>query len=289
MDDAREAFERVIELFERNPSAHGTTVTNLPVPYSYVGFVRAIVEANAKLALEVANRGLARFPDNADLWYHAAYAHIGLGDLDSARSYSARARDTKVTGYGLISMQDRSIPEWRAAKLVADIDFEREEARAAYGGYVAVFERVPDIETRIVIAARLVELAPAIGEIDALAGHTLAYLTLKPAAWEVAIQVAQAIAAHRGLQAAYDLLTQIYDQIEAVREHVGIPLAVGSIAEQAGEDAEALRWYEVVAERGHRDPRFWANLGKLLLRLGAHEEAAQALKAAEDLLAGTTE
>ena len=287
MDEAREAFGRVVELFERNPSAYGMTVKNLPVPYSYVGLVRGLVEnEEPRRALEVGNRGLARFPDNPDLWYHTAFAQIAVDDFASARAYAVRARDAHITGYALISMHEASISAWRAAKMVADIDFEQDDARAAYDGYVELLPKITDAEASIVTAARLVELASSLGEIDALAGHTLAYVALKPSAGDVVIQVAQALASHRGLQAAYDLLTEAWVQVEGVREHTDIALSVGNLAEQAGEDAEALRWYEIVAERGNQDARFWATLSQLLVRLGAHDEAAHALRVAEDLVKG---
>lgn len=281
-DDAREAFARVVELFERNPAAYGTTITNLPVPYSYVGLVRALVFTDARQAVEVGNRGLARFPDNADLWFHTAYAHIELGDLEAARTYAVRARDARVGGYGLISMRERAITEWRAAKLVADIDFEREDAAGAYTAYAEIYERLPVAE-HLVTAARLVELAPQVGDLDGLPEHALRYVGLKPSAWEVLIQVAQVLGAQRGLQAAYDVLTQAWERIEGVRVYADIALAIGSIAEQAGEDGEALRWYEAVVELGNEDPRFWVNLGQVLVRLGAHEDAARVLREAERL------
>ncbi len=282
--DARDAFRRVADLFERNPSAYGTAVSNIPVPYSYVGLVRTQLDlGDARGALAAARRGLARYPDNPDLWYHGAFAQLAAGDRAGARDAAVRASRAKIGGYALISMHDKSITSWKAAKLVADLDFEAEERRAAYDGYAGLVEAMPEGLEKVVVAARLVELASQLGELDALRAHTLAYVAMKPEAWDVAMQVAQALGGARGLQAAYDLLTQLYDEVEAVRDQVEIPLAIGSIAEQADEPQEALRWYEVVVSMNHRDPRFWANLGQLLVRLGAHDEAAEVLKVAQQL------
>jgi MFS family permease len=43
-----------VDLFERNPSAHSVVVRNLPVPYSYVGVVRGLLDlGRAARAVEV--------------------------------------------------------------------------------------------------------------------------------------------------------------------------------------------------------------------------------------------
>ncbi len=282
-EDARAAFERVVELFARDPGRYGVAVRNVPVPYSYVGLVRLMVNAaDDQAALEVGDRGLALFADNPDLWFHTAFALIGLEDHARARDYLLRARDAKRTGYALISMNDAEIQTWKASKTIADIDFEAGDAAAAYAGYCEVAERVPEAE-QVVLRARLVELASSLGALDALAEHTLRYLSLRPEKIEVALQVARQLGAAQGLQAAYDLLTRLYAEVEAVREDVRLALAIGSVAEQAQEDAEALRWYELVASMDHADPAFWANLAQVLLRQGRQEEALQAAELARKL------
>lgn len=283
---AREAFARVVALFERNPSEYGLTVQQVPVPYSYVGMVRTLVEeGRASEALDYGRRGLARFPDNIDLWYHLAFAHIAVDDRAAARTCLERARSTDRAGYALIAMHDASIPAWRAEKILGDLDFEAGDQAAAFARYHAVFDALPpDGADLVVTCARLVELSVGLGEHAAAAKYTVAYLKLRPTEHPVALDVASALAAGAGLQAAYDLLTRLYEEVEPLRSVVDLSLAVGDIAEQAGADAEALRWYERVAELGSQDPRFWLRLAKLLLRLGQEQPAAEAARVARQLM-----
>ncbi len=284
--EAGACFERVIELFERNPSRYGVGVRNVPVPYSYVGCVRMLVEAQrAAEAVAVGQRGLARFPDNPDLWYHTAHALVRQDDLDEAARYFDRARSVQPSGYGLISMSDRSIKAWRATRMLGDIAFEQGDRPSAHRLYREVWDALPDVlEERVVVAARLVELGSAIEAFDALPEDTLRYIALRPSEVRVAVQVASVLAGQVGLQAAYDLLTTLYGQVEAVRTHVPLLLAVGQIAEQAGEAQEALNWYERVVEAGHDDPRFFLHLAQLLLRNGQRDAAAETFAYARTLM-----
>lgn len=286
--DAGECFERVIELFERNPSRYGVGVRNVPVPYSYVGCVRMLVEAQrAGEAVAVGQRGLARFPDNPDLWYHTGHALVRQDDLDEAARYFDRARSVQPSGYGLISMSDRSIKAWRATRMLGDIAFERGEREAAHRHYREVYDALPDLlEERVVVAARLVELGSALEAFDTLPEDTLRYIALRPSEVKVAVQVAGVLAGRVGLQAAYDLLTTLYTEVEGVRTHVPLLLAVGQIAEQAGEAQEALTWYERVVDAGHDDPRFYLHLAQLLLRSGQRDAAAETFAFARTLMGG---
>ena len=60
-----QGFRRVVELYERNPSDYGVGIRNVPVPYSYVGLVRGLLDSGRpKDGLDIARRGLSRFGDN---------------------------------------------------------------------------------------------------------------------------------------------------------------------------------------------------------------------------------
>ena len=282
-EPARHSFERVVELFERNPSRYGMAIRHVPVPYSYVGLVRGLVLAgDSDQALAVADRGLARWPDIPDLWFHAAFAWLAKGDNIKARPFLERARDVEPRGYNVIGMQDESIKRWRAAKALGDLDFEAEDEPAAYACYRAIFERIPvGDEERVQVAARLVELASNVGDLEALPNWLETYMKLRPDQTDVALQVAWYMLNTAGHQSAYDLLANLYRGVEPLRTQIAIPLAVGQIAEDAGEDAEALNWYQRVIAIGHEDPQFWAGVAKLLLRLGEPRGAADALQLAQ--------
>lgn len=286
---AREAFSEVVRLFERDPGAYPPAVRHMPVPYSYVGLVRALTtEGRSAEAVEVADRALARWPDNVDLWYHSAYAQIGEGRLDFARRNLERAQRMQMTGYNLLSIHDPAIQEWRAQKLIADIDFEQDQQAKAYEGYNGVVDAMPGDgrEEDVVVRARLLELAANLGHFDAVPAHVIRYLTVKPSEVEIAVQVASMLKQERGLQAAYDVLTGLFEAVEAVRESVPLCLAIGQIAEEAQEDMEALRWYEQVAQLGCTDSAFWAHLAKLFLRLQQPEAAMEALQLAKQYMGG---
>ena len=286
---AREAFERVVELFERNPGRYGMAVRHVPAPYSYVGLVRCLLlDGRAATALDVGNRGLARWPDNADLWYHTAFAHLSLGERAMARRFLSRALEVEPTGYSVISMRDASIKVWRAEKMLGDLDYDDGEKASAYARYLRVVEKMLGEEEAIPVAARVVELACELGEIDALPAHTEVYLNLRPTEHDVALQVAQLLLQKSGHQAAYDLLSNLYAKIPPLQQVADIPLVVGQIAEAAGEDREALRWYERVVELGCEDPTFWANMAKIFLRTGQPDGAADALRIARGFMAPST-
>lgn len=287
-DEAGRAFERVVELFERNPSRYGLAIRQVPVPYSYVGRVRCLVNAGrGDEAVEVGDRGLTRWPDNPDLWFQVAHAHIARGDFAAARRCLERCLAIEISGYALIGMHDPAIEAWKAEKVLADLDYEEGDHAAAYPRYGRVVDRMPpDSPETYSVAARLVEIACEIGDVAHVAEHTRRYLTLRPGEHGVALQVAAWLQDRSGLQAAYDLLTGLYEDVPALRDVPAVARAIGAIAEQAGEDAEALRWYERVVELGSTDPAFWAGLSRLLLRLDQHQAAAEALQVARRYLAG---
>ena len=284
--EAGDAFRRVIELYERNPSRYGLGVRNVPVPYSYVGLVRALMAKGESIeALKYGQKGLSLFPENPDLWFHTGHAHIGADQLDAAHRAFKRALDAQISGYALIGMHDKSIKAWRALKMVADIDFELERSAEAYAGYLEVFPNVPSDHTeRYVIAARLVELCSAQGDIDRLAEHTITYVSLRPLECAIAVQAAQQLASVKGLQAAYDLLTNLYAQVEATRESMELVLAIGQIAEQAEEVTEALRWYQQGLELSNEEPRLWLKVAQLCAKTGDSDAANEAFGVAQRLL-----
>lgn len=286
--EALDAFERVIEVFERDPSRHGLNVRQGPIQYSYVSAVRGHLELGHRdQALAFAERADERFPDNPDLAFHTAQVHIALGDLDAARAALLRAAETPLAGYALIGMHDRSIGAWLALKMVGDIDFERGAPAEAYATYRRVWPALPaDAPERITVAARLVELASAVDDLDALPAHLETYLALRPDQHAVAVQVGARLAAAGRLQAAYDLLTGLYAEREAARDDLELVTTIGQIAEQAGEDAEALRWYERAVALGPRDPAFWLRLAPLLARTGNAEAAREAMTLARSLMPG---
>ena len=278
---ATRAFSRVVDLFERNPAAYGMVIRNLPVPFSYVGYVRGLIEANrAAQALEVGNRGLARFPDNPDLWYHTAFAYIQLQHYADARRYLEKALEVEPTGYSVIGMQNRSIKAWRAEKLLADLAYEQGESRRAYDLYRKVTDQLPEgHEDRVPTAARLVELSCEHKDWENVRPLTEAYLKLRPTEYGVGLQVARLVRDQQGLQACYDLLVGLVDAVPALADVADIVLAIGQVAEEAGEDQEALRWYERVMELGAATPPFLTSLAQLLIRNGMTDAAAEVLRA----------
>lgn len=285
-DAALAAFERVVELYERDPSRYGLGVRQVPVPYSYVGLVRGHLDAGRiDDALAFAARGGERFADNPDLAYHQGLARLARGDVDDARAALARAAETPVSGYALIGMHDRAIGAWKARKALADIDFERDDLDAAHAGYAAIWPALPeDHPDRVTVAARLVELASAVGALGALPERTRAYLALRPGEHPVAVQVGARLAAAGHLQAAYDLLTGLFAARDDLRAELPLIRAIAAIAEQAGEDAEALRWFEHAVSLGPRDPAFWLDLARLLARTGDAVAAREAMTLARSLM-----
>jgi glycosyltransferase involved in cell wall biosynthesis len=280
-DAAMRAFGRVVDLFERNPAAYGMVIRNLPVPFSYVGYVRGLIESNrAAQALEIGNRGLARFPDNPDLWYHTAFAYIQLHNYGDARRYLEKALEVEPTGYAVIGMRNHSIKAWRAEKLLADLAYEEGESRRAYDLYLKIVERLPEgHEDRVATAARLVELSCEHKDWPNVRPLTEAYLKLRPTEFGVGLQVARLLRDQQGLQACYDLLVGVVDAVPALANEPDIVLAIGQVAEEAGEDQEALRWYERVMELGAATPPFLTGLAQVLIRNGMTDAAAEVLRA----------
>jgi tetratricopeptide (TPR) repeat protein len=284
--EAADAFERVIELFERNPARYGLAIRHVPVPYSYVGLVRCLCDLNrATEAVEVGHRGLSRWPDHVDLWFHTGLAAAAHQDLAEARRCLERALSSERSGYALIGMHDAGIQEWKAEKILGDIDYEEGDHTAACARYARVVDAIADPAERIAAAARLVELATELGDVAQVPAHTLRYMALRPTELGVALQVAAWLRGRAGLQAAYDLLTALDAQVEALRGQPALAQAVGQIAEEAGEPAEALRWYERVVEAGSTDPQFWASLSRVFLALNQPQAAAEALQVAKRHLA----
>ncbi len=284
--EAATAFERVVELFERNPARYGMAIRHVPVPYSYVGLVRCLHDLGRPAeAVEAGHRGLSRWPDNPDLWFQTALASIAAGDLEAAKRALERAMAAEITGYALIGMHDAAIREWKAEKILADIEYEQADHAAAYARYARVVDRMPaGLPDTIAVAARLVEMGCAEGDAAHVPAHTRRYLALRPGEHGVALQVAAWLEARVDLQAAYDLLTTLFEERPELRAVPDLARAVGRIAEQAGEPAEALRWYERVVEAGCDDPQFWAGLSRVLIALGQTQAAAEALQVARRYL-----
>ena len=281
-DQATRAFGRVVDLFERNPAGYSMVVRNLPVPFSYVGYVRGLCDlGRGAQAVDVGNRGLARFPDNPDLWYHTAFGHILQQDLGSARRYLEKSLEVKLGGYGVIGMQNRTIKEWRAPKMLADVDFEEGKRAEAYARYAEVVDKMPAGAAELVpVAARLVELGCELEDYEHVEQHTLRYLKLRPTEIHVGLQVARFLRDKRGLQATYDLLTHAWNDVEALRSTVELALATGQVAEEAGEDQEALVWYERALGMGYEEPSFLAAVAQVLLRTNQPAAAVELLKLA---------
>lgn len=282
LEPTQRAFGKVVELFERNPGGYSMVVRNLPVPFSYVGYVRALADAGrTSQAIEVGNRGLARYPDNPDLWYHTAFGYIYQHDFANARRYLQKALEVEPTGYGVIGMQNRSIQLWRAEKFLGDMDYEEGLRKEAYAHYARIADKMPEGHDDVVpIAARLVELACDQEDFDRVPGFTLRYMQLRPTEYHVALQVARFLHEKAGAQATYDLLVALWTDVPATRVHPDIAQAIGQVAEEAGEDQEALRWYEKVMEAGPVSAGFLTNLAQLLIRNGMNEAAAEVLRAA---------
>ncbi len=286
-EEALDAFARVLELYDRDPSGYGVGIRNVPVAYSYVGLVRGHLNVGRiEEASKVALRGEARFPENPDILFHSGLVSVQQGELQEARDLFARAAGTTLSGYALIGMNDKSITAWRAPKMVADIDFQLEEHQMAYDGYLAVLDALPDeFDEWHVVTARLVELASTLKDYEQLPSHTIRYLKRRPDQIAVGVQVAQQLAGASGLQGAYDLLTTLFNEIEGLRSDLQLIVAIGQVAEQAGDDQEALSWYERAVNLKINDPNFWLNLAQLFARNGEAESAQEALRVAQGYLA----
>jgi glycosyltransferase involved in cell wall biosynthesis len=289
VEAATRAFERVVDLFERNPSAHSLVVRNLPVPYSYVGAVRGLTDqGKTARAIDLGQRGLARYADNPDLWYHTAFAYIAQHEYVHARRYLERCLETNLSGFGLIAMSNKSIKAWRAEKFLGDIDFEEGKRAEAYARYSGVFERMPENPDETVpIAARLVELACELEDFERVGHWAQTYLKLRPSEYHVGLQVAMLLKQQRGLQATYDYLVSTWTAVEALHDKVEWTLAVGEVALDAGAREEALTWYERALGLGHRDPGFLAHVARLLVEVGATDAARELLALARTQLART--
>lgn len=275
---AAEAFERVVELFERDPSRYGMAVIHVPVSYSFVGLTRSLVAiGDLERAATVAKEGLGRFPENPDLWFQAAFVHIAKAEFEPALVCLERAQSADVAGYALIGMHDQSIQAWRAERTIADIEFEHGDRTRAYPLYLKIYEQVDEPGEKIVIAARLVELCAAVDDAPRAGELTLRYLKLRPEQSDVALQMARWLARSGKLQQAYDLLTQLFDQIEALRAVPELGAAIAEVAEEAGEPKEALRWYDHVATLEWPEPRFWLNYARSLIGDGRAQEGAEAM------------
>jgi len=287
LDASMRSFGKVVELFERNPSAYSMIVRNLPVPFSYVGYVRALADAGrAGEAIEIGNRGLARYPDNPDLWYHTAFGYILQQDTANARRYLQKSLEVTPTGYGVIGMQNPNIQAWRAEKFLGDLAYEAGDKATAYGHYGHIVERIPpDHDDAVPIYARLVELACDQMDLAQVQAHTLRYMKARPTEYHVALQVARFLRERADGQAAYDLLVAVYTEVPACQGYTDIAMAIGQVAEEAGEDQEALSWYEKVMEAGDVSAAFLAHLAQLLLRHGMNDAAAEVLRAARSRLA----
>ncbi|MEE2789190.1 MAG: glycosyltransferase [Myxococcota bacterium] len=281
--DANKAFRRVVELFERNPSAYGVGVRNVPVPYSYVGLIRGLIDSGrAQEGVHIARRGLARFPENPDLAYQAGLAHVHAGELEPARDAFVRASSIKISGYGLIGMHDKSIQAWRAPKMLADLDFEAGDHQSAYTRYWQILPNLPDAyEESHVVAARMVELAAELGDFDRLADCTYRYLTYRPGQVSVALQVASKFLAANRQESAWVLLDKVCELSTNAVQDASFLIGAGQLAEAAGDDQRALGWYERVVNLGHQDPRFWLGLAQLFSRNGAMQQAQEAVEVAQ--------
>lgn len=285
IEPALEAFLRVLALFERDPGRYGLVIRHVPVPYSAVGATRGLVALSRfEEALDLAYRALARHPDHPDLCYHAAFAALGLGDHEAARALLARAEVGRLDGYDVIAMRDPSITAWRAAKVGADVDFERGAAEAAFEGYLRVYDRLDLEADQVQVAARLVELAAQLGRLEALPELTRRYLRLRPEQLEVALDVAALLAREASPRVGYALLESLSAEIEGLKDAEPFAWAAGQLAEAMGEDRVALGWYEGLAAAS-QDPRLWAHLSKLLLRLGDATAARAAYGVAKQALA----
>ena len=95
-------------------------------------------------AIDVGQRGIEDFPRNPDVLYHTGMALLSRAENQLARQCFQRASQAQVTGYALISMSDKSIQEWRAQKMLADVDFLQGDLAQAYAGYLSCLDAIPD-------------------------------------------------------------------------------------------------------------------------------------------------
>ncbi|MGB0646578.1 MAG: glycosyltransferase [Bradymonadia bacterium] len=287
ISSAREAFERVVELFEQDPSRYGMSVVQIPVAYSYVGLVRTqMLEMRYESASVTADSALNAIHNNPDLLFQAGLAFLYAERLLDAINVLEECLKTPVAGVTRIGMHDPSIHEWRAKKMLADAYFAHGDEAQAYALYTSVKNSVPaEDEDYIVMLARLVELSSSVGQVEELFAHSLAYFERRPEEIEVMEQVVLRLMsgiAHRGL--AIDLLNQLHTLIPTLTDHLGFVLMVGKVLQGVGQEQDALGWYARAAELGEDDPSFWMNFGQLLFKFDEFEAAEQAFERANTLI-----
>ena len=251
----------------------------MTVAYSYVGLIRGLLRlGDADLAGQYAAAGMSLFADNPDVAFQAGLVEMEKLDYPKARTFFELARTAKVSGYGLIGMRDKEIQLWRAAKLVADIDFMTEQHQLAYNGYIAVLGAIPaDFEEWHIVYARLVELAAALGDLDALPKWTFEYIKRRPSQLQTALQVARQVASQGDREAARSLLLRLEAELPGAKDEIEFVTALGQLAELCGDDADAVQWYQRSAQLGNRDASFWLNLAGLFVRNGNDAAAQQRL------------
>ena len=286
-EEATEGFRRVTEYYSRDPSRYGVAIRNVTVAYSYVGLIRGLLrQGEPDLAQQYAAAGMSLFSDNPDVAFQAGLVEMEKADYPKARAFFELARTAKVSGYGLIGMRDKDIQLWRAAKLVADIDFMTEQHAQAYDGYVTLLSAIPtDFEEWHIVYARLVELAAALGDLDALPRWTFEYIKRRPSQLDTALQVARQVASQGDRDAARSLLVRLEAELPQAKTDLEFVTALGQLAELCGDDSDAVKWYQLSAQLGNRDPSFWLNLAGLFVRNGNDAAAQQAFVFAEKCIA----
>ena len=287
LEEAATAFENVLKYYRRDPSRYGMAIRNVPVAYSYVGLLRCLNRlGRLREGMSTAYAAIESFPENPDVLFHAGVVQMTQNELDAARDCFERAANIRMSGYGLISMNDPSIREWRAWKMVADIDFIQGEKVLAYQAYQDLIDRFPeDFDEWNVVYARLVELASSLKDWAQLPKWSFEYVATRPTEHAVAFQVATQLSrAGEGVMASV-LMERIMKELPETNAEMEMSAFLGQLAEEGGNDMSALKWYEKAAQLGNSDPHFWLNLANLFVRNRNSEAAQEAFEVARKFAA----
>ena len=189
--EAIKAFERVVRLYQQDPSRFNQAIVHIPVAYSYVGLIRSLMlEQRLETAARFGDIACASVPGNPDILFQSGLAYLYIGRFQDAIKAFDNAKRVKPSGFWRIGMHDPSIGEWRAEKMLGDAYYNAEKYDNAFETYLSVNERVPeDDPDYIVMIARIVEMAASQGDLDTLLKFASTYLQRKPEEVDVALQV----------------------------------------------------------------------------------------------------
>ena len=285
--DASKAFERVVRLYQQDPSRFSPAIVHIPVAYSYVGLIRSLMlEQRLEAAARFGDIACASMVGNPDVLYQSGLAYLYIGRFHDAITAFDNAKRAKPAGFGRIGMHDPSIIEWRAEKMLGDAYYAAEEYDKAFETYLTVIERTPETDPDyIVMTARLVEMASSNGEFDALLKFASSYLQRKPEEIDIAIQVVNCAAAD---ETYWTQSLNLLKELEAINQGaLLIPdflSALAQLYQLTGDMPSATKYLWLLGERVEQPPQFWIQLGQLLTQQDDFTRAQEAFEKAQGLL-----